>query len=48
MNLKRYSFKEKQKKRKWFRKMSVVRREGKMVRLKFSGRGLADLDFWTK
>jgi len=28
--------------------MSVVRREGKMVRLKFSGRGLADLDFWTK
>merc|ERR1711963_582324 len=25
-----------------------VRREGKMVRLKFSGRGLADLDFWTK
>jgi len=25
-----------------------VRREGKMVRLKLSGRKLADLDFWTK
>jgi len=28
--------------------MSVRGREGKMVRLKFSGRGLADLDFCTK